>query len=38
MVGDLILAIRLRGYDETILQNWEPLQQSINSERGRARS
>ena len=37
MVGDHILAIRLRGYDETILQDWEPLPQSANCERGRTR-
>ena len=38
IVRDLILSIRLRGYDETILQGWEPLPQSVNRERGRARN
>ena len=36
MVSDLILSIRLRGYDETILQDWEPLPESENRKRGRA--
>ena len=38
MVSDLILSIRLRDYDETILQDWEPLPRSLNRERGRARN
>ena len=35
MVADLILAIRLRGYDQTVLKDWQPLPQSVNRERGR---
>ena len=38
MVADLILAIRLRGYDQTVQKDWEPLPQSINRQRGRARN
>ena len=38
MVGDLILAIRLRGYDQTVLKDWEPLPGRVSRERGRAQN
>ena len=38
MVSDLILFIRLRSYDETTLQNWEPLPESVNRELGRTQN
>ena len=37
-VGDLILVICLRGYVEPILQDWKPLPDSVNRERGRTRN
>ena len=37
MVSDLILSIRLRGYNQTVLRDREPLPDSVQRERRRNR-